>query len=251
MTSFPERWDSSSTENPSLLDLMKHLVKRSDLSNGKQDLDARTLFHNVLKHYLEFKPTLLVADEEQLIPDSSDRRGKHSTQSGSPGQKETYLGVFNREIKWIVSFGFYDLCRQPEYLKIDELINISEQSREIDDCYTIFKDSVGKCDSTFLDLSARVTEHFMAIADVVHEIGITQQVHDHQAIVWKQMHGIQPKSKDHATTCNCESTQGAWEVINRSGGEIERTMRDAKRVQDRVSNSFICTFQARSRDYRL
>lgn len=124
---------------------------------------------------------------------------------------------------------------QPKFPNTRELIKTYDKSREVDDCYTIFKDSVGKCDSTFLDLSARVTEHFMAVADVVHEVAIIQQVHEHQASVWKQMHGIKPKSRSRATTCNCESTQGAWEVINRSGGEIERTMRDAKRVQDRVS----------------
>lgn len=113
MTSYPERWDSS-IENPSLLSLTKHLVKRSDISNGKQSLDARTLFHDVLKHYLEFKPTLLVASEE-LIPTSRDSRVKGNPETGSRGQKETYLGIFNREIKWIVSNVVYCVCHNPSF----------------------------------------------------------------------------------------------------------------------------------------
>lgn len=104
MTSFPERWISEA-EGPSLLSYMKQLVKRTNLSDGKQRLDTRKLLHDMLKHVLEFKPSLLITSEEQSEDESmsTSYNGMHYKPQSISQRPETHLGVFREEMKWIVS----------------------------------------------------------------------------------------------------------------------------------------------------
>lgn len=99
-------------------------------------------------------------------------------------------------------------------------------------------DSVGNCDTNFLALSARVARNLMAISDVMYEMGIIRKVNGHQAGIWRDMHGInpgKPKSTSLVFECNCKSTQGVLEVIDRSRDEIDKIIGDARRVNKRVS----------------
>lgn len=106
------------------------------------------------------------------------------------------------------------------------------QSRDIDQCYIGFRNSLGKSDDRFLDAFKTATSSLLDIDDALNELKMIKRVYQNQAQVWEDMHKDRILAME-SLGCGCSPDQAPRRLYTM----MTRLEEDAVRVRESVRSS--------------
>ncbi|KAL2275342.1 hypothetical protein FJTKL_02101 [Diaporthe vaccinii] len=156
ITSYPERWDSSSKKSQ-FFELLRKMVEK----RPRERFGSKLLFHKILEESMKFQANI---SSNLLSSYNVSSVGQSSV--GAPRHKQvdaaSYLEIFGKEVMRIW--------------------------REVDKIYQEFKPGQGKTDENFAEYTERATECLISLDDVLDEIGTIKGVLEYQFSVWNGLH---------------------------------------------------------------